>query len=482
MNVIIVGGGPAGLRAALRARELGAAVTLIESDRLGGICFNKGPAPARTLARAARLRHDAADFAKFGLRGDVPKVDIQAVIANANRVAAYANDDLHLTDLVRQAGVEVIDHAGPAHFVAPLALGLADGRRLLADRIILAVGGSPRKLPIPGHELALSFDDLWSLTELPTRIVVVGGSATGCQIASILADLGVQVVLLESEERLIPRSDIALSQGLEVGFVERGIRVLTGARSREIKVKNGGLSLVYEQDAREQRLDSDAVLLAVGWPANVPALHLEAAGIETQGPYIKVDRLLRTNVPEVFAAGDSNGISMLVQSAALQGVVAAENAVRGPHRVYNPRAVATGSFTLPEYASVGLTEEEARASHDCIVEVVQYSHLPRAIIDGRTDGLSKLIVDRETRVLLGAHVLGSYSAEVIQVAAACMAAEMDVQQIAELELAFPTITEAIGIAARRCVSALGLEHPEWNGSFADAALIGDRNSIASGPG
>jgi len=142
--------------------------------------------------------------------------------------------------------------------------------------------------------------------------------------------------------------------------------------------------------------------------------------------------------------------------------------VRGPHRLYRPHVVATGSFTAPEYASVGSTEEEARAAHDCVVEVVRYDHLPRAIIDGRTDGMCKLIVDRQSRRLLGAHVLGSYSAEVIQVAATCMAAGMDIRQIAELELAFPTFTEAIGQAARQCVRTLGLEPPEWTGNFEEA--------------
>src|SRR5215831_2883851 len=132
----------------MRARELGAVVTLLEADRLGGLCFNRGPGPVRTLARAARLRHDAADFASFGLKGPVPAVDVGAVIANALRVGAYANEELHLTDRVKDAGVEVVDRAGPARFVERLTLALDDGRRFQGDRIVLAVGGSPRTLPI----------------------------------------------------------------------------------------------------------------------------------------------------------------------------------------------------------------------------------------------------------------------------------------------------------------------------------------------
>jgi len=474
MKIVVVGGGPAGLRAALRARELGATVTLIEAERLGGICFNKGPAPVRTLARAARLRHDAADFASFGLKGGIPDVDIGAVVANATRVAAYANEDLHLTERVKDAGVEVIDRAGPAHFIDRLTLALDDGRSIQGDRIVLAVGGFARKLPIPGHELALSFNDLWSLDTLPAHAIVVGGAATGCQLASILLDFGVEVALLEGAPRLISRSDVDLSRGLEAGFVDRGMRVFTAVRSTAIERKNGRLQLTYEKDERSQHLDTDVIFLAVGWPANVASLRLDVPGVETEGPYIRTDRFLRTSVPEIFAAGDVNGISMLVQSAALQGVIAADNAARGPHRAYHPHVVATGSFTQPEYASVGLTEEEARADHECIVEAVRYDHLPRAIIDGRTDGLCKLIVDRATRTLLGAHVLGSYSAEIIQVAATCKAAGLDVRQIAELELAFPTFTEAIGIAARQAVRTLGLEPPEWMGNFEEMPALVQR--------
>jgi pyruvate/2-oxoglutarate dehydrogenase complex dihydrolipoamide dehydrogenase (E3) component len=464
MKVIVVGGGPAGMRAALRARELGADVTLLESARLGGTAFNEGPAPVRTLARAARLRGDAAAFGTFGLEGPAPRVNLEAAIANANRIAAHANEVRHLAASLRQAGIEVVDEVGPARFVDRLALAVADGRRFEGDRVVLSVGGSPRKLPIPGNELALSFHDLWTLEALPGQVTVVGGASTGCQLASVLHDFGAGVDLVEAADRLVPQGDVDISTGLEAAFAARGINVLTGTRSERIEAVDGRLRLAYRRGGGSGWLESEAVFLAVGWPANVEPLHLEAAGVMTRGPYIAVDGTLRTNVPEIFAVGDVNGISMLVQSAALQGMVAAENAVLGARRVYTPHAVATGSFTDPEYGAVGLTEEEARASHDCLVEVVRYDDLPRAIIDARTNGLCKLIVDRSTRTLLGAHVLGSYSAEVIQVAATCMAGGMEITRIAELELAFPTFTEAIGIAARRIVRRLGLRPAEWTGN------------------
>lgn len=457
MKVIVVGGGPAGIKAALRARELGADVTLIESGRLGGTAFNEGPAPVRTLARAARLRADAALFSTFGLIGSPPSVNMKEVIGNANRVSAYANDVRQVTTQVRAKGIEVVDGAGSAHFVDKRTLELADGRVFKADRIILAVGGTPRKLPIPGNEMALSFHDLWSLEELPARVTVVGGSATGCQLASILIDLGAKVDIIEFNGRLTPPSDADISRGLEEAFRSRGMNILTGTRSDAIEKVNGHLRVRYTRGGQQASLETDAVFLMVGWPANLSGLNLEAAGVKLRGPYIQVDEQLRTNVPEILVAGDANGVSMFVQSAIQQGSVAANNAVLGAEQSYIPRAVATGSFTDPEYGSVGLTEAQAREKHDCVVEVVDYASLPRAVMDGRTDGMCKLIFDSQTQKLLGAHVLGSYSAEVIQVAATCMAAGMTVNKIAELELAFPTFTEAIGIAARRVCRRLKLE-------------------------
>jgi pyruvate/2-oxoglutarate dehydrogenase complex dihydrolipoamide dehydrogenase (E3) component len=463
MKIIVVGGGPAGIKAALRARELGADVTLIESARLGGTAFNEGPAPVRAMARAARLRADTSLFSTFGLEGDAPSVNFKEVIKNANRVSAYANEVRHVTAQVREKGIEVVDEAGPARFIDTKTIEIPDGRKFEADRIILAVGGTPRKLPIPGNELALSFHDLWEIEELPERVTVVGGSATGCQLASILIDFGAQVDVIEFADRLTPPSDVDISHGLEAAFKARGMNVLTATRSDGIEESNGRFKVLYTRGEAQGSLETDAVFLMVGWPANLSGLNLEAAGIELRGPYIKVDEHLRTNVPEIFVAGDANGVSMFVQSAIQQGSVAAHNAVLGPEQVYTPHAVATGSFTHPEYGSVGLTEAQARAKHDCIVEVVDYASLPRAVMDGRTDGLCKLIFDSKTLKLLGAHVLGSYSAEVIQVAATCMAAGMTVTKIAELELAFPTFTEAIGIAARRICRKLRLETAEWVG-------------------
>lgn len=456
-TVLVVGGGPAGVQAALRAHELGAKVTLLEANKLGGTAFNEGPAPVRTLARAARLRTDTALYSQFGLQGDTPSVDFKAAIDNANRVAAHANKIWHLTEVVKQQGIEVIDEVGPAHFVNNNTLEIADGRQFSADKIILTVGGKPKKLSIPGNELALSFHDLWSMTELPERVTVVGGSATGCQLASILIDFGAQVDIIEFADRLSPPSDADISRKLEQAFKSRGMNVLTSTGCESISKENGQLKVTYKHDEQVDSLMTDAVFLMVGWPADLEGLNLEATDIKVNGPYIEVDDYLQTNVEGVYVAGDANGVSMFVQSAAHQARVATQNALSDTAEKYAPRAIATGSFTEPEYASVGMTQAQAEEDHECIVEIIDYENLPRAVMDGRTDGFCKIIIDKQTQQLLGAHVLGSYSAEVIQVAATCLATKMTVNEIANLELAFPTFTEALGMAAQRICRNLRMD-------------------------
>ena len=186
MKLMVVGGGPAGMTAALQARELQAEVTLLESKRVGGTNLNEGPAPVRTLARAARLARDAASWETFGLKGARPHIDLAAVLANANRVAHYAHEKKHLADYLRSTGVELIEGVGPAHFLDQHTVGVADGRSWQADKIIIAAGGHGRMLPIPGAELALTYSDIWTLKQLPASVAIVGGAATGCQLASIL--------------------------------------------------------------------------------------------------------------------------------------------------------------------------------------------------------------------------------------------------------------------------------------------------------
>ena len=464
-DLIVVGGGPAGVTAALRARELGASVALVERGRLGGTCTNDGCAPTRVLAKAARLVRDAEQFDEYGLTPHQPEVDLPRLLARTQQVVYRLQEKKQLIDHLAGTGVAVYADAGPARFADARTLALADGRTLTGDKFILAAGGHARRLPCPGAELALTHSDVWTLTRLPRSLAVVGAAATGCQLASIFAAFGTEVHLLEVLPRLVPAEDEAVSAALTAAFQARGLDVVTGlAGVDRIEQTGDGLALHYRMAAQSNGsasegrvLTVEAVVLSVGWIGNLEALNLEAAGVATQRGYVTVDDTLRTSAAHIWAAGDITGRMMLVQSAGHDARVAVENALLGSGRQYRHTVVPHGGFTDPEYGSVGLTETQALSQHpDCVVALVPYGDIDRAVIDDRTEGFCKLIVSRGTREILGAHVVGEQAVEIVQIAAAGMAAGMKIEQLAELELAYPTFTAILGLAARQIVRTLGL--------------------------
>jgi pyruvate/2-oxoglutarate dehydrogenase complex dihydrolipoamide dehydrogenase (E3) component len=204
-------------------------------------------------------------------------------------------------------------------------------------------------------------------------------------------------------------------------------------------------------------------VVAVGWPGNVEGLNLEAAGVKVERGHVRVDDALRTSARHVFAAGDITGRMMLVQSATYEGNLAAEQAVLGGEHGYRHTIVPHGGFTDPEYGSVGLTESQARQAYDCVAAVVPYEELDRGVIDGHTKGFCKLVVDRPSRLILGAHIVGEQAVEVVQIVATAMRARMPVEQLADVEFAYPTFTSIVGLAARRILRKLGLVavSPRW---------------------
>jgi len=229
--------------------------------------------------------------------------------------------------------------------------------------------------------------------------------------------------------------------------------------------RGSGQAIVhFSRGGTAERATAEAVFAAVGWPANIKDLDLDAAGVVSNPRAIPVDDYLRTNVEHIFAVGDVNGRSKLVQSARTEGRIAAWNAVHGPTRQPGHDVVATGSFTDPEYGSVGMTEAQAADDHDIAVGIAWYDDLLRAVADGHPEGFCKLIADRHSHAILGAHVLGNYSAEIVQVVATAMRAGMDVEQLAEIQFAFPTFTEAVSMAAQKVCRTIGVGRfpPAWS--------------------
>jgi dihydrolipoamide dehydrogenase len=281
MRVVVIGGGPAGVSAALHAAELGADVTLVERGRVGGTAFNSGPAPVRTLARAARLVRDWSSWETFGLRGPRPEVDLAATLANAQRVAGYLYERKRVADHIRSVGVDLVEEAGDARSSTPTRAAV-DGRKWTADRVIIAVGGKAGRLPIRGAELGLTYEDLRSLNSLPDRVCVIGAADTGCQLTSILADFGCEVTLVDYAPRIVPGADVEVSVALEHAFRGRGIEVITSAAVHQLEALQPGVRVLYRVGDESRTVDVDAAFFAVGWPGNADLVDAAAAGVVTR--------------------------------------------------------------------------------------------------------------------------------------------------------------------------------------------------------
>src|ERR671920_1219523 len=282
-EVIVIGGGPSGVTAALRARELGATVALIESEHMGGVSTNDGCVPTRVLARAARLVRDAEQFADYGLEGEPPAVNFVRLLNHTEHIVHTVHEEKQLRAQLEAADVHVFDGVGDARFVDSHTIALGNGSSVQGEKFILCVGGHARRIPLPGSEHALTHSDIWTMKGLPESVVVVGGAATGCQLASVFAAFGSRVRLLEVAPRILGGEDGVVSEGVAGVFARRGIEIITGIGGVERIDREGRLlRLFYTQDGETRFLDSEAVVLAVGWPGNVDALNLAAAGGETR--------------------------------------------------------------------------------------------------------------------------------------------------------------------------------------------------------
>jgi pyruvate/2-oxoglutarate dehydrogenase complex dihydrolipoamide dehydrogenase (E3) component len=467
-DVIIIGAGPAGVLAALRAGDLGAKTALITRDEFGGMAAHDGPVPVRTLAHAARLIREAGQLGLYGIAVSEPVLDYPRLLARVRTVVNDVRAHSVFRGQIDALGVTVYEQAGAARFADLRTIETESGLRLQAEKIIICTGGVSRRLAVPGFELTATHSDAWGLTAVPPSMLVIGGGATGVQVASIFNAFGSRVQLFQAGPRILPTEDEDVSSAVAAAFRESGMVVREGFGAIESFERTPrGVRMIFSKDGVRDRAEAALAVVAVGWVANTAGLGLATAGVETDHRgFIRVDADLRTSASHIFAAGDVTGRLLLVPQAIQDGFVAATNAVRGVTMTRADRVSPIGSFTDPEYAQVGLTEAKAREIHDVVTAVVRFDSTTRTIIDGRTAGFCKLIVDRATYKILGCHVVGERAVEITQVAAIAMAAGMRVDDLAQVPLSFPTYTGILGRVAASAARHLNL-HVSWQAHQAE---------------
>ncbi len=449
-DVIVIGAGPAGTAAALRAAELGASVAVLEASRTGGTCVNTGCVPTRVLAKTARMMREVRTADAWGIHTGIATVDWPVTVKRVETIVDRVRSIKREADRFAQAGVELILE-GRARFEDDTTLVLDSGRRVSGGTVIVCVGGHSRRLPIPGAELATVPEDVLGIAELPRRIAVIGAGNTGAQLVTVFSSFGSEVTLLDVAPRVLTASDASISDAVASAFEDQGVEVHVGIDTVERldRASDGSITMSWRAEGNQRSGGFDVVVMATGWPADVEDLGLENAGIEVARSAIPVDAYFRTSVPHIFAVGDANGRDMLVQAAQFEGEAAAENAVLDANRRTPHHLLPAGGFTDPDYAGVGLSEEQARdRDPSCIVATVPFSAVDRAVIDDRERGFLKLIADRRRELILGAHAVGENAVEVIQSVTTAMAAGVDVATLANVRFAYPTYSAVIGMAAR----------------------------------
>lgn len=452
-DIVVIGAGPAGTAAALRAADLGAKTALITRGAFGGMAANEGPIPVRTLAHAARLMREARQLPTYGISVGPPSLDYTQLVARAVEIVREARNHSTLFEQIRKAGVTLFEHAGTARFVDAHRVAAEPDLVIMGRQIVLCTGGVSRTLDVPGAALSVTPSAAFTLQAVPKSLAVIGAGATGAQVASIFNAFGTSVTLCQGASRIVPTEDADVSGEVARAFREDGIDVREGCRIVGFEKTPAG---VLTRLAGGDTIAAEVAVCAVGWMADAGTMNLTAAGVRTdrQG-FIEVDECRRTTAAHIYAAGDVIGRSMLVPQAVRDGFIAGNNAVSADAIRVPPDVEPIGSFTDPEYAKVGLTEEAARERHDVVIARASYAETTRPIIDGRTRGFCKLVVDRTSGALLGCHIVGERAVEVAQMAAIAMSAKMNVGDLARIPLSFPTYANVFGRAALRAVRLLG---------------------------
>ncbi len=459
-DVVIIGGGPGGYEAALVASQLGGQVTLIERRGLGGSAVLTDVVPSKTLIATAEVMTTLRGAAELGLRLDGAddlatafRVDLAAVNARVLRLAAAQSRDIR--SRLNAEGVRLIEGSGRLDGTEFVVAETDEGaERLSADIVLLATGTTPRELPAarPDGERILTWTQLYSLRELPERLIVVGSGVTGAEFASAYNALGADVVLVSSRDQVLPGEDADAGRVVQQVFERSGMTILSRCRAQAARVV-GDEVVVELADGRT--VTGSHCLMAVGSVPNTAGIGLEGAGIglDERG-YIRVDKVSRTTARGVYAAGDCTGVFALASVAAMQGRIAMWHSLGDAVGPLDLRTVAANVFTAPEIATVGVTQAELDSGLVTGLAVMLPLHTnPRAKMRGIIDGFVKIFCLPTTRIVIGGVVVAPIASELIEALSLAVREKLTVDQLAQSFTVYPSLTGSIAEAARRLHSA-----------------------------
>ena len=416
-DLIVLGSGPGGYVAAIRAAQLGLKTAIVERENLGGICLNWGCIPTKALLRSAEIYHYMSHAGDYGLKAAQISADIDAVVKRSRGVAKQLNQGV--THLMKKNKITV--HMGDGKLTAPGKLTVTkDGKseELTAKNIIIATGARARDLPFaPADGKRIwTYRHAMVPPEMPKKLLVIGSGAIGIEFASFYNDMGAEVTVVEMMDRIVPVEDADVSTFLEKALKKQGMTIMTGAGVESLKASATGVSAsIKGKDSKVVQGDFSHCIVAIGIVPNTENIGLEALGVETERGHIKTDPMCRTTVPGIWAIGDVTAPPWLAHKASHEGVIAAEAIAGGHPHAMDPKNIPGCTYCHPQVASVGLTEAKAReAGHEVKVGNFPFIGNGKAIALGEAEGFIKTVFDAKTGELLGAHMVGAEVTELIQ--------------------------------------------------------------------
>jgi len=460
MRITVLGGGPGGYTAAFEAARLGAQVTLIEKERLGGTCLNWGCIPTKTILRSAHIVSDTREAEEFGLYAEVASVNVDRLRERKQGVV----DELvgQVESSARRLKVEVIYGHGRLDGPGACAVETADGQvRVEHDAVILATGSTVFKLPNIDHDMEglWTSDDAVAVTEIPKDIVIIGGGVIGLEFACAYAAFGSKVVVVELMDQVLPGNDKRVVKAAQASLEKMGVDFHLADAVESVEREGERMRATLRSGTV---LEADIVMSAVGRMPNSAGLGYPEAGIEMDRAAVKVDAQFRTNVPGVFAIGDLIGGMMLAHVAEAEGEAAARNAVahlRGeePRDTVRLDCIPACVYTFPEVAVVGSSRDSAKERGiDAVQAVAKFSANGKALGEGDSDGFVQLVAEKGTGRIVGCQIVGPHAVEIIHEVALAMARDLTVDQVAHTVHAHPTVSEVIRFAAIDAAAKCGV--------------------------